>query len=180
MARHFNPALTELIKEDGGFGMLVYVLITIIAVVAAPISAFPLLPIATNLWGIRVATLLSVAGWTLGAMIAFLLARRFGAPLVSKLAPLEKWRRFEKHLPQRNLFWSVVYLRMILPVDVLSYLLGLFSTISWSHYFFATLLGVTPFAFIFSYAGTLEPRVQLALATIGFLLLITLHLKRWK
>ena len=50
-------------------------------------------------------------------------------------------------------FMSVVLLRMVLPVDVLSYALGFFSDISLWRYTTATIIGIAPFAFIFAYAG---------------------------
>jgi len=37
-------------------------------------------------------------------------------------------------------------LRMVLPVDILSYALGLFSNISFIRYMLATIIGVTPFS----------------------------------
>jgi uncharacterized membrane protein YdjX (TVP38/TMEM64 family) len=64
--------------------------------------------------------------------------------------------RFEKTLPEKNIFWTVVMLRLMVPVDVLSYAVGLFSKMKSSTYFWATLLGVIPFAFIFAYTGTLS------------------------
>jgi uncharacterized membrane protein YdjX (TVP38/TMEM64 family) len=146
--------VVEIITSTGFFGMIFYVFITAIAVVIAPISTFPLIPIASIVWGYVVAAILSIIGWTIGAQIAFIIARRFGKPLVQKFISLEKLESFEKRIPEKNLFWSIVVLRMTVPVDILSYALGLFSKISYSKYFWATIIGVTPFAFIFSYIVT--------------------------
>jgi uncharacterized membrane protein YdjX (TVP38/TMEM64 family) len=44
---------------------------------------------------------------------------------------------------------------MAIPADVLSYALGLLVMMPYTHYFLATLIGVTPFALIFAYATTL-------------------------
>lgn len=62
-----------------------------------------------------------------------------------------------------------------MPVDVLSYALGLFSNMSHSAFLLATLLGVTPFAFVFSYLGSLPPGFQLILLIEIILLLIIIR-----
>jgi len=178
--QQYNDSFISIVERGGAFGMLIYVLITVVAIVIAPISTIPLLPIASNLWGFIAAALLSIIGWAIGAMVAFSLARTYGAPLISKLISIQKLHKLEDKLPKGNLFWSVVYLRMILPVDLLSYLLGLFSTISWRHYFLATLIGITPFAFIFSYIGSLEAPYQLIFGAIGLPILSILYIVRWK
>ncbi|MFQ5531808.1 MAG: TVP38/TMEM64 family protein, partial [Candidatus Nanoarchaeia archaeon] len=135
------------------YGMFVYFIITIIAIVIAPVSMLPLITIATNLWGIIPTVILNVTGWTIGSLIAFLLARKYGVPIVKRLISLDKIYAIEKKIPQENLFWSVVFFRMVIPADILSYALGLFSKMKTSHYTLATLIGVTPFAFVFAYLG---------------------------
>jgi len=62
---------------------------------------------------------------------------------------------------------------MVVPVDVLSYALGLFSNISKTRYFLATLIGVTPFAFLFAFVGSVNIFYQLGafgLAMVIFLI----------
>lgn len=41
---------------------------------------------------------------------------------------------------------------VVVPVDILSYAVGLFVPMSYSAYLAATVLGVTPFAFVFAYS----------------------------
>src|SRR3989344_5875171 len=132
-----------LVSDGGKFSVLIYIGIVIVGVVIAPISAFPLLAIASNTWGWWYAGIYSIIGWTIGASIAFFIARHYGILLVKKFIPLKKIRALEKTIPTHNFFWWVVFLRMFLPVDVLSYALGLFSTMRFRSYFFATLIGVT-------------------------------------
>jgi len=141
--------------------MLYYVIITAVAVVVAPVSTLPLIPVASVAWGWFIAGVLSILGWVLGSQIVFLLARRYGKPLVQKMVSLERLERYEKRLPEKNIFWTVVLLRMVVPVDVLSYAVGLFSEMKSRTYFLATILGVIPFAFIFAYTGTLSIGTQL-------------------
>lgn len=154
----------EILKFAGAeynFSKALYVLVTIFAIVVAPLSTVPLIPLASHLWGWPVAGMLSIVGWVIGAQVAFLLARRLGKPFIERIFSFKKIHAFENYFTNKNLFWTVVFLRMLLPVDILSYALGLFSKIKSVPFFFATLIGITPFAFIFAYAGTLPVWLQI-------------------
>jgi uncharacterized membrane protein YdjX (TVP38/TMEM64 family) len=137
-------------------GMLIYVLIAIVAIVIAPISTIPLLPIASNLWGVFIATILNFIGWFIGAIIAFILARKYGIKIIKNFISLEKINKFANRIPKENLFWSLVLLRILIPVDVLSYALGFFSKIKLRTYALATFIGIIPFAIVYAYLGKLS------------------------
>ena len=98
--------------------------------------------------------------------------------MVRRYMSLERLRTFEKRFSRHDLFWTVVFLRMTVPVDILSYALGLFSTISARSFFVATIIGVTPFAFMFAYVGTLPPYTQILALGLAGLLVATLHFAR--
>ena len=157
LAERYESELTELATKDSGLGMLTYTIVSGVAVVAAPVTTLPLIPLAVGMWGWPITGVLSIIGWTVGAQIAFFLARRYGKKFVQRLISLERFSEFEKRFSTNNLFWTVVLLRMTVPVDVLSYALGLFSSMTSRSYFFATVIGITPFAFIFSYLGSIIP-----------------------
>jgi copper chaperone CopZ len=50
-------------------------------------------------------------------------------------------------------FGGIVVLRMIFPVDIVSFALGLLKELRFSSYAIASLIGILPFAFAWSYAG---------------------------
>ncbi|MBT96749.1 MAG: VTT domain-containing protein [Candidatus Pacearchaeota archaeon] len=157
---------------DGYDSMLFYILMTVVAVVIAPISATPLLPLASNLWGWLIAAILSIIGWTIGSLIAFVLARIYGLLIIRKFIPIERIRDIEKKIPDENIFWSIVFLRMILPVDLLSYALGIFSKINTRDYLLATIIGVAPFAFVFAYLGEMPILYQIISFLIAMIILL--------
>jgi uncharacterized membrane protein YdjX (TVP38/TMEM64 family) len=161
----------------GIWGELLYLGITIVAVVIAPVSTFALLPMAATMWGSAVTALLSIVGWTIGAVIAFLLARRYGKVFVGKFTTLHKLQEYGEQFSETNLFWSVVFMRMVLPVYVLSYALGLFSNMSPWSYIHATIIGITPFAFIFSYIASLSVGYQIGALTLAGISVILGHRK---
>ncbi len=168
-----NNLLNLNILMDYSFlGMLIYILILITATVLAPLNAMPLIPIASNLWGWFLAAILSIIGWTFGAIIAFSLARQYGLPLVRKFIPHERLIKFEKLIPQKNAFWTIVLLRIAVPVDILSYALRLFTNINLSTYIIATIIGISPFAFIFAYAGALSIKYQIIAIIFASIILI--------
>jgi len=151
----------------GIFGIFVYVLMLIVSIVFAPVSVIPLIPLASGLWGWKIAGILNIIGWTIGACIAFILARKYGAPLVDKLFSMKKINDLEKYIPEKHLFLGVVFFRMVTPVDGLSYVLGLFTKMSFTSFTLATIIGITPFAFIFAYAGTLALEYQILFLTLA-------------
>ena len=58
---------------------------------------------------------MTTAGWTTGSLVAFLIARRWGYPLVRKLTSIERVKRMKRYIPE-DLFWSVVFLRLMMPM----------------------------------------------------------------
>ena len=132
---------------------LIYIVAVILAEVVAPIAALPLAPVVAGIVGPLPAALYSVIGWTIGAMIAFLIARHLAQPVIARFVNLEEMQKYESYIPERHVFFWMVFLRMVLPVDVLSYALGFFSTVRFVPYTIATVIGVIPFSLIWSYGG---------------------------
>lgn len=154
--------------EGSVWGPLAFIGALIAAVVLAPVTVVPLIPLAGSVFGPFWAGVLSVIGWTLGAIAAYLLARYIGKPIVKYIVPLESIEKFEARLSGQATFWGLVALRIVVPVDVLSFAVGLFTRMPLYPYALATLIGVTPFSFIFSYGGT-----ALAEGSIGRLVTIS-------
>ena len=113
-------------------------------------------------------------------MIAFWLAQRYGHPLVHKIINMDRIERIERLIPSGNIFWSVVFLRMALPVDILSYALGLFTEMRFLPYSIATIIGITPFAFAFAYLVVIPVTFQIIALALGVLIFYFgyLHVKR--
>ena len=174
LVRENIDLIKDLIGNDF-LGILIYILITITAIVIAPISMMPLIPIASNIWGRVPTAIILIFGWTLGSIIVFWISRKYGVPLIKKFVSLEKINKLESKIPKENLFLDIVLLRMIIPVDILSYALGLFSKVKFKTYFLATIIGLIPFAFAFSFLGTVPFYYQL----IGFfvigLIIVLIH-----
>lgn len=155
---------------DSYRGAFAYIIITIIAVVIAPVSMVPIIPIASNLFGWFYTGLLNIVGWSIGSFIVFFICRKYGVSLVKKLVSLEEIEKLESKIPKENMFIDLVLLRMIFPVDLLSYFLSLFSKVNFRIYSISTIVGITPFAFVFSYLGVIPLYYQI----IGFVTIVLL------
>jgi len=173
----YSEILTESIGRYGAFGMLIYVLGATGATIVAPLTFLPLLPVAVVLWGSFSAALLSIAAWTAGAVVAFVVARRFGQPVVWRLIGKHRIAQISKLFPEHHLFITVVLLRIALPVDLVSYALGLFSVMRFSQYTIATLLGIIPFAFALAYLSEVNTSLQVGALALG-IIIIALGLSR--
>ena len=145
-------AIRSFIDANPFWGVFLYILLNVVDAVIAPGATLPLIPVAAHAWGHIPAALITTAGWTAGSLIAFGIGRRWGAPIVRKLTSMERLRRVRKHIPE-DLFWSIALLRLVMPMDVLSYVIGLFTDISWAKYVAATAIGLTPSAIVLAYVG---------------------------
>ncbi|MCM2325956.1 MAG: VTT domain-containing protein [Candidatus Woesearchaeota archaeon] len=158
---------TSYIRNDTK-SMLLYILILIVSAVFAPVDIIFLMPLATTTWGWMLAGLLSLIGWTLGSAVVFFLSRKVGVPLIYKHFPFQKIYKYEKYMPQKNLFFGIIFLRIAIPIDLISYALGLFTNIQFLPYITATIIGFIPLAFFLAYIGTLPIYMQV----LGFILFL--------
>ncbi|MDP2951147.1 MAG: VTT domain-containing protein, partial [bacterium] len=111
------------------------------------------------------------------SVIAFMLARKYGANLVKKFLPIEKIYKFEKKIPEKHLFLTVAFLTAVVAMDGISYVFGLFSKMSLRDYTLATIIGLIPFSFTSAYLGSvpfyytiLFLLTGLAILTIGIII----------
>ena len=157
LALVFSPTtqaiLDSAVSSAGAWSSVLYVLILVGAVVFMPVTVMPLIPIASASFGPLITALLSIVGWTIGAVIAFWIARHVGRPIVEKWVSLEGVDTFIAKATPRSKFIIIVLLRLTIPVDIASYALGLTRTIGYFEYTLATFVGVIWFSFAFAYMG---------------------------
>ncbi|OGD68443.1 hypothetical protein A3I18_02575 [Candidatus Campbellbacteria bacterium RIFCSPLOWO2_02_FULL_35_11] len=143
--------LEQLIKDNSILSVFSFIFLMIISEVVAPVTVLPLVPVAALFFGPFYTAIYSVIGWVIGAAISFWISRRFGKPIIDKFVSEKDALEYKKYIPDDIDFWWLVFLRMVIPVDVLSYLIGLFTNMNFSKFILATTIGIIPFSFIFSY-----------------------------
>ena len=146
-------SLSNTFAHMGRFGYIVYIFILVSAVVYAPMTGTPAILIASSVFGAFPTAIMSVLGWTLGSAIAFYLSRRFGRAFLQKYFDLDKIDTLLLKIPEDSLFLFIVILRLTLPIDIVSYTLGLTKSLSFTRYIVATFIGVIWFSFAFAYMG---------------------------
>jgi len=125
IVRAYDQALGRFIDGHDFLGVILYLSLNIVDAVAAPGATLPLIPVASHVWGRAPAALLTSVGWTAGSLVAFVIARRWGYPVVRRVTSMQRVRDLKRFIPEK-LFWSIVLVRLVLPMDVISYELGLF------------------------------------------------------
>jgi len=163
-------------------GAGIYFVLVVASVVLLPLSSLPLLPFATKMFGVLQTALLSAAGWWIGCLIAFQIAR-LGRRYLERVTSMEALDRIEANIPDDVGFGGIVVLRMILPVDVVSFALGLLKRLRFRTYAVASLIGILPFAFVISYAGGqlgAGKFLSFALVVAGMVVAVLMIRRLWK
>ena len=117
-----------------------------------PISALPLLPLAARIYGVWWTVVLATAGWWIGCLAAFVIAR-WARALLERVTTQEAIRRLETKLPANVGFTQMITLRIVFPGDLVGFALGLLRHVHFPAYALASLIGTIPSAIVFSYAG---------------------------
>lgn len=161
------------LPKYGALAPLVYIFVYAAQIVIAPLPGAALAYTAGYLFG-PIAAVYSMLGILIGSALGFLLARRFGMPLIEKLAPtswLERWRNLSA--VNSSFTW---FLLMLAPTaDVFYFIAGL-TTLSFRRFMLIVLLGRTPGIILSSYLGAnIEAfGVQWVFILIGAMLVIAL------
>ena len=174
--------LKQLVSENMAWGGVIFIFLMIISTVVPPITVFPIIPFVALLLGPFTTTVYAVIGWTIGSMISLLIARHCGLAFLSRFIPLDNLRKYKRKISGKSEFWVLVFLRMIIPVDILSYAVGIFSRVGFWKYSLASFLGVIPFSFAFSYGYDiffLKSKSAIVLA-IFFIVLISVAFYLYK
>jgi len=174
--------LESWIGEHPVLGAGIYFVLVAASVVLLPFSSLPLLPLATRSYGVVLTALLSAAGWWAGCLIAFQIAR-LGRRYLERITSMAAVDRIEEKIPEDVGFGGIVVLRMILPVDLVSFALGLLKRLRFRTYAVASLVGILPFAFLMSYAGGQLGAgrfLSFALAVVGMVAVVLMVRRLWK
>jgi uncharacterized membrane protein YdjX (TVP38/TMEM64 family) len=117
--------ILQFIKSYHPYDELVFILLQIIQVVAAPIPGELTGILGGYLYGPFWGTIYSTIGLTLGSWIAFMLARFFGEPLLENVVKKEVFEKFEHFMEHKGLLVSfLLFLIPGFPKDYLCYIMG--------------------------------------------------------
>jgi uncharacterized membrane protein YdjX (TVP38/TMEM64 family) len=142
------------VMSFGKFGYLVFLMIQIIQVIAFFIPG-EIIQIASGyIYGTFLGTITSVIGISIGSIIVYGIAYRFGRPFVEKIISERNLKLFHRILEIGSMKYIIflVYLIPGLPKDVLAYFCGI-SDLKFKDFAIYSTLGRIPGIAISSYFG---------------------------
>jgi len=115
----------EFISAFHPYDEIVFIILQVLQVVAAPIPGEVTGLIGGYLYGPLLGTIYSTIGLTIGSWMAFILARFFGLPLVEKVVNPVIIDKYDYFLEHRGLFVSfLLFLIPGFPKDYMCYIMG--------------------------------------------------------
>lgn len=160
----YAAPISAALGAHGNLGFLIFFGTTALAVVLPLFSNLPLVPFAVLLWGPWVTALILVLGWMAGAAASFTLARGMQHWMLRNFPKVLRYARIDRLIHPRHHIVSLIILRMTFPVDILSYVLGLFShKTTAGENAVSTAIGGAPFALLFAFFPVLPILAQLLL-----------------
>jgi len=140
---HISPRdLRAMVRSLGLLGGPFITLLIAVIIVFIPVPTIPVELVAGVVFGIAMGTLLVFVGHLLGALIAFLLAKRFGRPLLRRWLGTTAMAKLDP-LAEQSGFWFIFFMRLLPLFDfkLVSYAAGL-SAMRVRRYMLATGTGI--------------------------------------
>ena len=155
-----EDALQDLLSAMGPAAPILFIFIQTTQTVTPFIPAALIIPIGLLLFGVSSGFVLSFIGLTMGSVINFKLARKFGPPLVEMFVSGKQFEKYTKWMEDEERFDRLFAFGMFFPFtpsDLLTYIAGL-SDISFKKYLSITSLSKVFTLFLYTYgiAGVLR------------------------
>ncbi len=130
-----------------------------LAIVIAPLPGMPIAFVSLTVMPWHEAWLANLIGADVGAIVAFMIARKFREPVAARFTGLAQLHAFEGAISHRKKFWGFVGLRIAAAsaLDFFSYAAGL-SKVSFRLFVAVTVLVDIPITFVFFYFGGIAAR----------------------
>jgi uncharacterized membrane protein YdjX (TVP38/TMEM64 family) len=165
----------------GGWGPLAIVVLEMAQIVLAPLPGQAIGAVSGFLYGPWWGTLYALAGMAIGSLLTFLLARRFGRPLVLRLVGEQSMERLDELVRRGGaLFFFLIWLLPFAPDDLACMAAGL-TPMPIRQYLVLMLVGRLPGLFISVWLGANAARISPAvwISLIAVLAVAALMLWRW-
>lgn len=130
MKGHFQSiqTLQTYISSYGIWGPLLLLMIQLLQVILPILPGFAGCIVGSVLFGAANGFWINYIGISLGSIIAYFLAKRYGTKLVNKMMPMEKYQKYIDKINQSKSYTLLLFLAILLPLapdDFLCYFSGL-------------------------------------------------------
>ncbi|NCN98608.1 hypothetical protein COU62_02030 [Candidatus Pacearchaeota archaeon CG10_big_fil_rev_8_21_14_0_10_35_219] len=159
----------RIIESSGNVAPFVYIILMILAILISPIPSSPLAIIGGIFFGPFLGMLYTLIGATIGAVLAFLIARFFLGDYISKRLERNKFYQKIKGKKERNIAKIILITRLMPHVsfDIVSYAAGL-TSLNVLTFALITFIGMMPIVFLLSFFGFLiQPYLSIILILVG-------------
>ncbi len=156
----------------------VIVIFRFIGVVLAPLPGAPISFASMTVLPWYEAWAWNFIGAESGAIVAFIIARKFREPVVAHFAPLGKIHQWQDKVSKRRQFWSFTGFRFVTLVafDFVSYAAGL-TRLPFRTFVVATFLVDIPTSLLFFYFGGLAVKYSIfILAVFGIMFMVAISI----
>lgn len=126
--QYYNPeTIKNWMLSFGSLSFLVFIFLQIIQVVLFFIPGEVVQGAGGYIYGTILGSVISLTGITIGAIITFLVARKFGDSLLLKILPRKDYEKAKTLIdkPKNRLMLFILYLIPGFPKDVLGYVAGI-------------------------------------------------------
>lgn len=171
-----EEGLKAYVLQYGALAPLVFFVLQVIQVIVSPIPGQITLAVGGSLFGLSRGLLLNFSAIIVGSIIAFLLARVFGKPLVVKFVGVDIFNRYARYFNSKYIIsLFLVFLFPFFPDDALCFLAGI-STLPFSIFLLLIMLGRFPGVLIATLVGAklinLTPAAWVMIGVFFALLLV--------
>jgi uncharacterized membrane protein YdjX (TVP38/TMEM64 family) len=178
--RTLNPGhLAEVFQSLGPWGPPILIVSMAAAVIIPPIPSLPLDLASGAAFGPLIGTTYAVIGAAIGAIVSFLIGRVLGREGISRLLRVDAV--FCEKCSDHHV-GLLIFLARLIPVfsfDIVSYGAG-FTTISLRTFSLATIAGMIPPTFAFTYLGSSVVSAEwLLIGSASFLVAIFILMPKW-
>lgn len=147
------------LRRSGVAAPILFSLLMIAGILVSPIPTSPLTMLSPKLFGVWGGLAITLMSATVGAALAFLIARKLGDRFFVRFP---QYRKFQNWLP-RDVTAVAIFLLRLPPsptFDLVSYLAGLTNISIWQ-FILATFLGMIPVTATLCWVGSATPSVWL-------------------
>lgn len=148
-----RQAFTEYIHSFGLLGPIVLLVLQTAQILISILPGDLFYLSAGYVYGLTLGFVLNLSVTTGAGLLAFLIARRWGRPVVDRLAPARVIDRWDETARRHGFpFFLMSFMLPVFPTDTMNYVAGL-SPIPWPQFALASLLGRAPLVFLYTLLG---------------------------